>query len=244
MAIAVTSARQGDRASKIVVSSPTELVMITQAERYYTPEEYLALEETAESKSEYHDGEIVPMTGGTTNHNEIALNFCTNFRFTLRRQNTRIYMGDVRLWIPRYRRGHGAVGSRQPVSCPCYTYPDAMVIEGEPIYEGTGTTTVTNPCLIVEVLSDSTKNYDRGDKFQFYRSIAEFREYILVDQYRFRVEQFTKQSEGQWLFTEYEGDAILPLKTLNQISFSDLYEGVEFASEPQSNPNQKFASEE
>jgi len=76
------------------------------------------------------------MTGGTTNHNEISLNFCTNFKFAFQGENYRIYMGDVPLWIPHYRR---------------YTYPDVMVIQVAPIYEGTGTITVTNPYLIVEV---------------------------------------------------------------------------------------------
>lgn len=191
--------------------------MVTQLEkRYYTPEEYLELEETAEYKNEYRDGEIVPMTGGTTNHNTIALNFSANFKFALRGQDYRTYMGDVRLWIPRYR---------------LYTYPDVMIIEGKPIYAGTGKTTVTNPSFVAEVLSNSTKNYDRGDKFQAYRSIPEFQEYILIDQYNFRVEQFSKKAEGQWLFTEHEGEnAILKLDSIEfQIFFSELYEGVDLA---------------
>ncbi len=191
--------------------------MVTQLEkRDYTPEEYLELEETAEYKNEYRDGEIVPVAVETTNHNEIAGNFCAHLKFALRGQDYRTYMGDVRLWIPRYR---------------LYTYPDVMVIEGDPIYAGTGKTTVTNPSLIAEVLSNSTKNYDRGDKFQAYRSIPEFREYILIDQYNFRVEQFAKKSEGQWLFTEYEGEnGILKLDSIEfQIPFNELYEGVEFA---------------
>lgn len=190
--------------------------MSTQLEkRYYTPEEYLALEEVAEYKSEYHDGEILPMTGGTTNHNEIAGNFYSRFKSIFRGQNYRIYMGDVRLWIPRYRR---------------YTYPDVMIIQGKPIYEGTGTTTVTNPSVLVEVLSKSTINYDHGDKFRYYRSIPEFQEYILIDQYSLYVEKFFRQSEGQWLLTEYEGeDAVLSLNSTDfQISFGDLYAGVDF----------------
>lgn len=184
--------------------------------RYYTPEEYLALEEVAEYKSEYHDGEIVPRTGGTTNHNTIALNFCTNFKTALRQQNYRIYIGgDVRLWIPRYRR---------------YTYPDVMVIEGTPVYEAAGTTTVTNPLLIVEVLSKSTTNYDHVDKFRYYRSIPEFREYVLIDQYSFYVEQFAKNTEEKWILTEYENEeAVLALNSIEfQISLGDLYEEVDF----------------
>ena len=85
---------------------------------YYTPEEYLEIEEKAEYKSKYRDGEIVPMTGGTTNHNKIALNLAASLKITLRRKNYDVYIGDVRLWIPRYRQ---------------HTYPGVMVIEGQPI---------------------------------------------------------------------------------------------------------------
>lgn len=190
-------------------------MQIQTSKRYYTPEEYLQLEEISEFKNEYRDGEIVPVTGGTTNHNEIALNFCTTFKFTMRGKNYKIYMGDVKLWIPRYR---------------IYTYPDVMVIQGEPIYEGNGTTTVTNPLMIVEILSKSTENYDRTNKFRFYRSIPALKEYIMIDQYEYLVEQFAKNAEGQWVLTEYESaDAVLSLKSIEfQICFSDIYEGVKF----------------
>lgn len=190
--------------------------MPTQTEkRHYTLAEYLALEEVAAYKSEYHDGEIIPMTGGTTNHNEISGNFYSHFKFAFRGQNYRIFMADVRLSIPRYRR---------------YTYPDVMIIEGAPVYEGTCTTTVTNPKLIVEVLSKSIANYDQVEKFRYYRSIPELREYILIDQYSFHVEQFAKNSEDKWVLTEYElQDSALELQSINcQISLSDIYEKVEF----------------
>ncbi|AVH64765.1 Uma2 family endonuclease [Nostoc sp. 'Peltigera membranacea cyanobiont' N6] len=185
---------------------------------YYTPEEYLQLEETSESKNEYRDGEIVSMPGGTTNHNEIAGNFYANFKLTMRGKNYKIYMGDVKLWIQRYR---------------IYIYPDVMVISGKPIYEGNGTTQVTNPSIIVEVLSNSTQNYDRTNKFRFYRSIPELQEYIMIDQYEYLVEQFTKNANGQWVLTEYESvDAILSLQSIDfQISFSDIYQGVSLETE-------------
>lgn len=153
----------------------------TQA-RKYTPEEYLQLEEQAEFKHEYHDGEIVPMTGGTTNHNEIAGNFYANLKFGLKQQNYRVYIGDVRLWIPRYR---------------VYTYPDVMVIKGEPVYADKGTTTVTNPTLIAEVLPKSTQNYDQGDKFAYYRSIPEMEEYILISQKTHHIMQYSKTEAGK-----------------------------------------------
>ena len=193
-----------------------QLYMQTQTQkRYYTPEEYLQLEETAEYKSEYRDGEIVPITGGTTNHNKIALNFCRKFTLTVKGRNYEIFIGDVRLWIPRYR---------------LYTYPDIMVIQGEPVYQGSGTTTVTNPLMIVEVLSKSTKDYDRTDKFKYYRSIPEFKEYISIDQYSFYIEQFNKNLQGKWVLTEYESEnAVLALESIEfQIQFSDLYQRVNF----------------
>lgn len=190
-------------------------MLVQTQKRYYTPEEYLELEEKADYKSEYRDGEIVPMAGGTTNHNEIAGNFYAYIKFALKSQNYRIYIGDVRLWIPRYRQ---------------YTYPDVMVIQGEPIYTGKATTTVMNPLLIVEVLSKFTKNYDQGNKFLYYRSIPELKEYILIDQTKHHVIQHTKTTEGKWLLTEHESeDAVLELSSIDsQINLSEIYEQVNF----------------
>ncbi len=190
--------------------------MVAQIEkRHYTIEEYLAQEETAKYKSEYIDGEIVPITGGTTNHNRIIIDFCTYLNFALRKQDAEIFAGDVRLWIPSNRQ---------------FTYPDIMVIKSKPTYEGKGTSTITNPTLIVEVLSQSTKNYDRGDKFLAYRSLTYLQEYILIDQYSLYVEQFAKTSEGKWLLTEYKGkDAVLELTVIDfQIPLKELYERVNF----------------
>lgn len=183
--------------------------------RYYTPEEYLALEETAIDKSEYHDGEIVTMPGGTTNHNKLALNFCRKFPLTIKEQNYDIFINDVRLWIPQTRR---------------YVYPDIMVIQGEPIYQENNPTVVTNPLVILEVLSNSTQDYDRGGKFLNYRSIPEFKEYILIDQYSYHIEQFAKISHGKWVLTEYDlEDSILTLESVEfQIPLRDIYEGINF----------------
>jgi Uma2 family endonuclease len=187
--------------------------------RKYTPEEYLQLEEQAEYKSEYRDGEIISMTGGTTNHNEIAGNFYANLKFGLRQQNYRVYIGDVRLWIPRYQ---------------VYTYPDVMVISGDPIYTDKGTTTVTNPILIAEVLSKSTQNYDQGDKFTYYRSIPEMKEYILIAQEHYHIMQYGKTEVGKWLLSEYETeDSAIQLTAVDfELQLSEIYTGVNF-SEPQ-----------
>ncbi|WP_449419246.1 Uma2 family endonuclease [Phormidium nigroviride] len=183
--------------------------------RYYTPEEYLALEEAAIDKSEYHDGKIVPMPGGTTNHNKIALNFCRKFPLTIKEQNYEIFINDVRLWIPLTRR---------------YVYPDIMVIQGEPVYQENNKTIVTNPMVIVEVLSNSTQDYDRGGKFLAYRSIPEFREYILIDQYSYHIEQFAKNSNRKWELTEYDSEeSILILESIVfQITLKDIYERINF----------------
>ena len=190
--------------------------MILQTDKqYYTPEEYLTLEEKATEKHEYRDGEIALMPGGTTNHNQIAGNFYRQFPLKIQNQDYYVYINDVRLWIAQYR---------------IFTYPDVMVIKGKPMYEGKGTSNGTNPLIIVEVLSQSTRDYDRTDKFQYYRSIPEFREYILIDQYRFYVSQYFKQEDGKWIFNDYQGeDSVLKLACDEfEISFQDLYARVDF----------------
>ncbi|MEM1167966.1 MAG: Uma2 family endonuclease [Cyanobacteria bacterium P01_H01_bin.35] len=193
-------------------------MQIQTENKIYTPEEYFLLEENAEYKHEYRNGEIIPMTGGTTNHNEIASNFCAYLKLALKGKNYRVFIGDVRLWIPDYN---------------LYTYPDLMVIEGQPSYYQNRNDTVTNPSIIVEVLSKSTANYDRGEKFKFYRSIPEFKEYILIDQYQFYIEQYAKTSEEKWEVTYYQSEeSILNLTSLDfQIAFSDLYERVDFKNQ-------------
>ena len=159
--------------------------MFTQTEKkYYTPEEYFVLEETAEYKSEYHDGEIIPMTGGTDAHNTIALNFCRSFPRTIDNQSYKLYLANMRLSIPEYKR---------------YTYPDIMIIKGKPIFER-NKTIVTNPWVIVEVLSKSTYDYDYTKKFKFYRSLPSLEEYILIDQYRYSVTKYVKHTDEQWLY--------------------------------------------
>lgn len=190
--------------------------MITETKKsYYSPEEYLELEKNAEYKHEYRDGEIISMAGGSTNHNKIAGNFYANFKFAKRGQNYEIFISAVRLWIQHYR---------------LYTYPDIMIISGEPIYHGTGATTVTNPLLIVEVLSKSTRSYDRGDKFKYYRSIPELREYIMIDYNEFNIEQFAKNSDHKWVLTEYDSEAaVLTLESIDfQIGLREIFEGVNF----------------
>lgn len=183
--------------------------------RTYTFDEYLAMEELDTEKHEYKNGEIVSMTGGTTEHNKIALNFAANLKISLKKQNYSIFIGDVKLWIPTYSEA---------------TYPDIMLIEDEPNYYGTSKTVITNPSLIVEVLSKSTQNYDQGEKFYYYRSIPEFKEYILISQYQCYVMQFNKTNQNKWVLSEYRNDnSVLSLQAVKfNISFEDIYENVNF----------------
>ena len=188
--------------------------MVVQAQpRSHSPEEYLALEVEADYKSEYHDGEIVPMTGGSTDHNDIAGNLYAYLKFALRQQPYKVFIGDVRLWIP---------------VCRLFTYPDVMMIAGEPAFYEGRTDTVTNPRMMVEVLSKSTRNYDQGDKFDCYRTIPEFQEYVLVDQYRVSVKQFVKTAEGYWLLKEYGelGQRLAFSSVGFEMGLEEIYEGV------------------
>jgi Uma2 family endonuclease len=187
----------------------------TTKQLYSTEEQYLALEETAESKSEYLDGKIIPMTGGSTNHNQIAGNLYIALSLALKKQNYRIFIGDVRLWVPKVR---------------LYTYPDVMAILGEPEYHKNRTDTIINPQVIVEVLSKSTKNYDRGDKFTFYKTLPSFREYILIDQTKIKVEQYSKTENKRWLYCEYdEEDTAVVFNSFQvEVPLSDVYEQVNF----------------
>jgi Uma2 family endonuclease len=184
-------------------------------QRYFTEEQYLALEETAEDKSEYLDGEIIPMTGGSTNHNRLAGNVYIALNLALPEQEYDVFIGDVRLWVPKVR---------------LYTYPNVVVILGKPEYHNNRTDMIRNPQVIVEVLSKSTKNYDRGDKFTFYKSIPTLREYILIDQTKINVEQYSKTENKRWLYSEYdEEDTALVFNSFQlELPLSAIYKKVNF----------------
>jgi len=181
----------------------------------YTPEEYFELELASETRSEYRNGEIIPMTGGTPNHNEIAINLASLLKVALRGQSYRIFATDQRLWIPTVN---------------LHTYPDVMVVEKPMQLQAGRKDTVINPCFIAEVLSKSTRNYDRSEKFVSYRTIETLREYLLIDQYNFHVEHYIKTSDRQWLFSEYNDPALsLSCDVFQcQIKICDLYENIDF----------------
>jgi len=189
--------------------------MQVATEQSYTPTEYLELEEKAEYKSEYVNGQIFPMTGGSTNHNKISLNLSFALNIAFRAQDYEIYMGDVRLWIPDKQ---------------IYTYPDVMLIAGGTQYFSNRTDTITNPLIIAEVLSKSTQGYDRQAKFADYRTIPGFQEYLLINQTRIYVEQYAKTGTKRWELREYnaEDESISLNSVALQISLKDLYNKVNF----------------
>ncbi len=177
--------------------------------------EYLERERIAEFKSEFFDGEMFAMAGGTLRHSLIATNLAREFGNQLKDKRRTAFNTDLRIQIE-------ATG--------LYTYPDLSVICGDPQFVDGNQDTVTNPAVIVEVLSDSTEAYDRGKKFEHYRQIPSLREYLLVNQKEPRVEQFLRQESGGWLLREVNGlDATLFSPTLSTtVALAEIYSRVEF----------------
>ena len=191
--------------------------MTVQAEekKIYTSDEYFEFELDSDIRHEYINGEIIPMTGGTPEHNEIASILNAALRVSLKGQPYSIFVSDQRLWIPNRN---------------LHTYPDVMVVP-RPLERKLGRTdTIINPIMIAEVLSKSTKSYDRDEKFSAYRTIPTFQEYLLIDQYTIHVEQYSKTSSNQWLFTEYNNaESAISLASISfEIRLADLYESIEF----------------
>lgn len=193
--------------------------MIEAARTWISPEEYLALEERAETKSEYFDGEIFAMAGAEPEHNLIANNVVIEIGTQLRGGPCRSYSSDQRVKIP-------ATG--------LYTYPDVTVVCGEAVFEGTRPRTLLNPTLIVEVLSDSTETYDRGDKFAHYQTLPSLREYVLVASDRPRIERFLRQESGEWSYDECSdpaGTVALPSVAAG-LTLAGVYDRVDFPERP------------
>lgn len=188
---------------------------LAQETRYYSPQEYLELEVNSEIRHEYINGLIIAMTGGTPNHNQLALNFSGTLNYLLKRQPYQVFVTDQRLWIP----------SRK-----IHTYPDIMVVKNPLEYEQGRKDTLVNPVMIAEVLSKSTKGYDRDEKFAAYRTITTLQEYILIDQYTMHIEQYCKTNNNQWIFSEFtDGNVNLNLASIScQMILSDIYDKVDF----------------
>lgn len=177
-----------------------------------TPEEYLEADRVAEYKSEYYDGIVYAMSGGTYTHSLIANNFGAVLWQALRGGRCTVTSGDVRV----------------RVTPSTYVYPDIVVVCGEPAFAGDRRDIILNPVLVVEVLSPSTEAHDRGLKFIRYRTAETLQEYILVSQEEARVEMYRRQPGGEWLLTDYSGlDSACALGSINcSIPLAEIYAGV------------------
>lgn len=180
-----------------------------------SPDEYLERERKAIQKSEYFAGEIFLMAGASPNHNRISANVNAELNVGLRGQRCEAFNSDQRLYIKK----NGL-----------YTYPDAMVVCGRIEYDTRDRDAITNPVLIVEILSPTTANYDRGGKFELYRDIPSFGEYVLVHQDKVHVEHHVRDDEGRWLLTERKDmQAALTFESLAiSIPLQRVYERVDW----------------
>jgi Uma2 family endonuclease len=183
---------------------------------YLTAEEYLALERQADTKSEYLDGEMVAMTGGTSRHSLVTLNVGGELRQQLKQRPCLVYSGDLRVRIS----GTGD-----------YVYPDITVVCSEPLFEDGQRDILLNPTLIVEVLSPSTESYDRGKKFELYQTLESLKEYVLVAQDRPRVEHFLRQDGHVWLYKDVSGiGSSVSFASIGcQVPLSEIYDKVAFS---------------
>ena len=174
-----------------------------------TGEQYLQLEREAETKSEFHDGQMFAMAGGSPNHSFLANEIGALLRSQMP-PGCRTFNSDLRIKVA----GAGL-----------YTDADCSVICGDLQYANDQRDVILNPLLIVEVLSPSTEGYDRGKKFELYRTIPTFCEYLIVHQDRPHVEHYSKQDDGSWLLRDHkESNDILTIARLNiQIPLANLY---------------------
>jgi len=184
--------------------------VLTQA--HYTAEEYLTLERSASSKSEFHDGQIYAMTGASREHNLVTINIAGELRSQLKKRPCEAYVNDMRV---------KAVDARS------YHYPDIVVVCGTPQFEDAHVDTLINPTLLIEVLSPSTEAYDRGGKFAHYRKIPTLREYLLVAQDQPSIERYLRQGDV-WILTEAVGlEADVPLESIDCVlSLREVYDKV------------------
>jgi Uma2 family endonuclease len=193
------------------------MTAIPKSNTYYTAEAYLQQERNATHKSEYYKGEIFAMAGASLIHNEIVGNIIFALKDALRKQkkSCRVFPSDLRLHIPANT---------------LYTYPDVTVICGEPEFTDDNFDIITNPTLLVEVLSESTQRYDRGEKFKLYRDIISLQTYVLVSSESYLVEVFTKKLKNLWELRIYQNlDEVIALESLEiSVPMSEIYLNVSF----------------
>ncbi|MCA1621338.1 MAG: Uma2 family endonuclease [Acidobacteria bacterium] len=191
--------------------------MTTHTVTYVTPEEYLAAERLSETRSEYLDGGVYPMTGGTVNHNRITINLILELGTQLRSANCHVHATDLKVRLPDSRK---------------FFYPDVMVICGDLQYHDERSDVILNPDLVVEVLSPSTEAYDRGAKFRAYQTIESLKEYLLVAQDAPVVERYLRNGDGTWKYTLAEGlEGALTLPSVGcTLNLGAVYDKVDFNS--------------
>lgn len=195
------------------------MTMSSQLNSRLTPEGYLAFERRSEQRHEYIDGELFAMSGASERHNQIVVNLSGEIRTQFKGRSCRVYTNDMRVRIAGTAR---------------YTYPDVTALCGQGLFDDKEQDTLINPNLIIEVLSVSTEAYDRGQKFEYYRQVETLTEYVLVAQDKPHVEQFRRQSDGQWLFTATSGlESFIELPSVGcRLSLAEIYDKVEFGPEP------------
>ena len=160
-----------------------------QPKTFISQEDYLTGERQATEKHEYFEGEVFAMSGASFNHNQIASSLMVSVGSYLKGKKCNIFGSDLRVHIPLNT---------------LYTYPDLSIVCGKPQFVDEVFDTLLNPKVIIEILSTSTKDYDKGSKFTLYRSIPSLEEYILVDSEQVFVERFFKNKEGSWTLVEYK----------------------------------------
>jgi len=175
----------------------------------WTPEEYLAWERLQPEKHEFHGGEVFAMAGATFEHNQIVINVGAELRSALREKPCRVCASNLRVKIQ-------ATG--------LYTYPDVSVVCGRPEFEDDKRDTLLNPLVLVEVLSDSTEDYDRGTKLTNYRTITSFRDYVLLSTDRVLVEYSTRKDDGSWVLRELRAGERFTIESVGvELAVDELY---------------------
>lgn len=196
------------------------MIEVIDKEKLLTVEEYHKQEETATHKSEFINGKLSPMPGGSSNHADIIGNIYMSLRLTLKSlgKNFRVFNGELKIYIEAFKQN---------------VYPDTFVVTEKPQYVD-NKFSVSNPTLIVEVLSDSTGRYDRGQKFLKYKSLPSFTEYVLIEQDMPMVDVITKK-EDNWIIKTYVGleDTVVLESIGCEIPMADIYENVEDLENPQ-----------
>ena len=192
--------------------------MSIQRQPHLTPEEYLALERTAEYKSEYVAGEICAMAGASERHVSIVANLMYILVGQLKGRPCKTYANDLRLKV-------------SPTGL--YTYPDVLVVCGPPRFADEQQDTLLNPVVLIEVLSESTEAYDRGKKFDHYRALTSVSDYLLVSQDQHKIEHFVRQADNRWLFSAYTvlDDVVEITSIACALPLHDVYDKVELAEE-------------